>query len=259
MTATLTVRAAGGPTAVLETAAFRLVTDPTFDEPGEYPREGAPTLTKLAPSAFGPQDIGPVDAVLLSHDQHADNLDNSGRAYLGQVPVTLTTASAAARLGLPSVGLRPWEETTLTGGDGSVLVVTGVPARHGPEGCEPYTGEVTGFVLTGEGLPSIYVSGDNAWLGAVEQVADRFGAIDVAILFAGGVRIPGRFDGALLTIDSAMAAEATRILGARATVPVHFSGWAHFQEGAGDLAGAFSAAGLSDRLSLLEPGSEVTV
>jgi L-ascorbate metabolism protein UlaG (beta-lactamase superfamily) len=259
MTATISVRAAGGPTAVLETGAFRLVTDPTFDDPGAYPREGAPTLTKLAPSAFGPDDIGPVDAVLLSHDQHADNLDNSGKAYLGQVPVTLTTGSAAGRLDVSAIGLRPWEETTLTGHDGSVVTVTAVPARHGPEGCEPYTGEVTGFVLTGKGLPSVYVSGDNAWLGAVEQVADRFGPIDVAILFAGGVRIPGRFDGALLTIDSAQAAEATRILGGPATVPVHFSGWAHFQEGAGELAAAFAAAGLADRLHLLEPGGEVTI
>jgi L-ascorbate metabolism protein UlaG (beta-lactamase superfamily) len=273
MTANLTVRAAGGPTAVLEVGGFRLVTDPTFDAPGEYVRDGAPSLTKTAPAAFGPDDIGAVDAVLLSHDQHPDNLDRSGRGYLSQVPVTITTSSGAERLaGAGRVGgsvsgsvngvvtgLRPWEATTLTRPDRSEMVVTAVPARHGPEGCEPVTGEVTGFVLTGDGLPSIYVSGDNAWLGAVERVADRFGPVDVAVLFAGAASIPARLGGTLLTIDSAQAAEATRILGARAAIPVHFNSWSHFTEGADVLAKAFSHAGLADRLQLLAPGSQVTV
>jgi hypothetical protein len=33
--------------------------------------------------------------VLLSHDQHADNLDDGGRALLSTVPVVVTTASGA--------------------------------------------------------------------------------------------------------------------------------------------------------------------
>jgi L-ascorbate metabolism protein UlaG (beta-lactamase superfamily) len=260
MAANLTVRAAGGPTVVLEAGDFRLVTDPTFDMPGEYVRDGAPSLTKTAPAAFGPDGIGAVDAVLLSHDQHPDNLDRSGRAYLSDVPLTLTTSSGAARLaGVAVTGLRPWEQATVTSAGGRRMSVTAVPARHGPEGCEPISGEVTGFVLTGEDIPSIYVSGDNAWLGAVEQVADRFGQLDVAILFAGAARVPGRFDGALLTIDSAQAAAATRILGARAAIPVHFNSWTHFTEGADALAKAFSDAGLAGRLNLLAPGDQTTV
>jgi CspA family cold shock protein len=39
-----------------------------------------------------------------------------------------------------------------------------VPALHGPEGSEHLVGEVTGFVLAGPGLPTVYVSGDNASL-----------------------------------------------------------------------------------------------
>ena len=44
------------------------------------------------------------------------------------------------------------------------MTVTGVPARHGPVGCEPVTGDVIGFVLTSDDLPSVHVSGDNAAL-----------------------------------------------------------------------------------------------
>jgi L-ascorbate metabolism protein UlaG (beta-lactamase superfamily) len=257
----------GGPTAVLNIGGLRLITDPTFDPPGRYPRSDGPTLTKLEPPAVRPPDLAPADAVLLSHDQHADNLDRAGRDYLKQVPRTLTTPSGADRLATAGAvapgqvrGLAAWEETDLERpGRRQPLRVTAVPARHGPEGCEPVSGEVTGFVLTAPDIPTVYLSGDNAWLGAVREVADRFGPVDVAVLFAGAARFPDRFDGALLTLDSAMAAEAARILGARATVPVHYTGWQHFTEGAQALKDAFDQAGLADRLVLLTPGESATL
>ena len=78
---------------------MRLLTDPTFDEPREYHMAPGRTLVKTAPAHIGSQDVGPIDAVLLSHDQHVDNLDMSGREFLTQAPLVLTTPSAAARLG----------------------------------------------------------------------------------------------------------------------------------------------------------------
>jgi L-ascorbate metabolism protein UlaG (beta-lactamase superfamily) len=251
------IQLAGGPTAVLEIGGLRLVTDPTFDPPGSYPRPNGPTLVKLAPPAVRPGELGRVDAVLLSHDQHADNLDNAGRAFLARVPLTLTTPSGAARLAADEVavaGMAPWEHADLARPDGTAMRVTAVPARHGPEGCEPFSGAVTGFVLTAPDLPTIYLSGDNAWLGAVEQVAERFGAVDVAVLFAGAARLPGRFDGALLTLDSELSARAARILSAGIAVPVHYTGWQHFTEGGAELRAAFERAGLASRLALLAPG-----
>lgn len=51
---------------------------------------------------------------------------------------------------------------TLTAPDGTVVTVTGLPARHGPEGSEAVSGDVVGFLLTAPGQPSVYVRGDNA-------------------------------------------------------------------------------------------------
>ena len=240
----ISVQTFGGPTALFEYGGLRFLTDPTFDEPKSYPSPSGVSLTKLAPSSAQPADLGRIDAVLLSHDEHPDNLDESGRALLAGVPLTLTTVSGAARLGGTARGLAPWESFKL-----GEVTVTAVPARHGPRGCEPITGEVTGFVLTGDGLPSVYVSGDNAALELVSEIADRFGPIDTALLFAGAVRT-GLFDGALLTLDSEQAAEAARILGARQIVLVHFDSWAHFTEGHDPLVKAFTAAGLLDRVQL---------
>jgi L-ascorbate metabolism protein UlaG (beta-lactamase superfamily) len=243
------VQVFGGPTALFEYGGLRFLTDPTFDAPGSYPSG----LTKLAPASAAPSELGRVDVVLLSHDEHADNLDTSGRALLADVPLVLTTPGGAVRLGGTARGLEDWEEVRLDRPGGGTVTVTGVPALHGPgarEDIEPVVGEVVGFVLTGEGLPTVYVSGDNAQLGLVEEIAGRFGPVDTALLFAGAVRI-GVLDGGLLTLDSTQAAEAARILGARRVVPVHYDGWAHFTEGREELVAAFAAAGLTDRVDLL--------
>ncbi|MFD7031956.1 MBL fold metallo-hydrolase [Streptomyces sp. NPDC059917] len=244
------VRVLGGPTALFEYGGLRFLTDPTFDGPGDYRGRGAP-LTKTAPAKAAPADLGPVDVVLLSHDEHPDNLDAAGRALLAEVPLTLTTPGGGQRLGGRAKGLADWESIELKRPDGGTVTVTGVPAVHGPgtrEEVEPITGQVVGFVLTGDDLPTVYVSGDNASLRAVEAIAERFGPVDTAVLFAGAPRFPVLFDGALLVLDSAQAAEAARILGARRVVPVHCDSWAHFTEGRADLEAAFAAAGLTDRL-----------
>ncbi|OIJ86186.1 MBL fold metallo-hydrolase [Streptomyces colonosanans] len=245
----------GGPTAVIELGGVRLLTDPTFDAPGTY-AVGSRALVKTAGPARTATEIAPVDAVLLSHDQHPDNLDTAGRRYLAEAPLALSTASAYDRIGAPVRALPSWDHLELPCPDGGVLRVTAVPALHGPEGSEPLVGEVTGFVLSGEGLPTVYVSGDNASLGVVRTITDRLGPVDLALLFAGAARTPLVPD-APLTLTSRDAAEAARILGARHVVPLHFEHWAHFTEDGPTLAKAFADASLPDRLHLLEPGSSV--
>jgi L-ascorbate metabolism protein UlaG (beta-lactamase superfamily) len=238
----------GGPTAVLELDGVRVLLDPTFDPPGTYPI-GDRALTKTAGPALQPGDLGRLDAVLLSHDQHPDNLDGAGRAFLASVPRVLSTRSAAERVegvtALPS-----WTDADVAG-----LRVTGVPAQHGPDGTEHLVGEVTGFLL--HGSRRVYVSGDNASLDVVREVAARSGPVDVAVLFAGGARTP-LIDG-FLTLPSDAAAEAARILEARHVVVLHVEHWAHFTEGPDSVREAFAAAGLADRLVLPPPGKPVTV
>ncbi|MEU2265515.1 MBL fold metallo-hydrolase [Streptomyces olindensis] len=241
------VRVHGGPTTVIEYGGLRFVTDPTFDPPGEYPMPlpGDHRLVKTAPAAVTAADLGRVDAVLLSHDEHDDNLDHAGRTYLSEVPVVFTTVSGSGRLGGNARGLDVWQTAELRRPDAGTVTVTGVPARHGPVGCEPITGDVIGFMLTSDDLPPVYVSGDNAALEHVKEIAERFAPVDTAILFLGGARMPFAFDGALLTLDSAQGAEAARTLGARRVVPAHFDSWAHFTEGRKEIETAFTDAGLA--------------
>lgn len=245
----------GGPTALLAYAGLRWLTDPALSPPGDY----AGGLTKTTGPALDIASLEPIDVVLLSHEHHSDNLDPAGRAFLPRAGRVLTTTEGAEHLGGQAEGLAPWASVAVPGGDGSTVTVTAVPALHGPAGSEAVTGPVIGFVLAADGHPTVYVSGDNASLDVVREIAQRCGPVEVAVLFAGAVQLPHRFDGAYLTLSSDRAAEATRILGARVAAPVHFEGWAHFTQGAAALRAAFAGNGLSDRLALAEPGGTVTL
>lgn len=246
---TLTLTLIGGPTALIEIGGLRLLTDPTFDAPGDYRLPHA-TLRKTGGPALSADQIGPVDAVLLSHDQHADNLDHAGRALIARVPRVLTTVAGAKRLGGTAQGLRPWDETVLRMPDGGMLRVTATPARHGPAGIEPLSGDVIGFVLAPPDARPIYVSGDTVWYDGVAKVAHRFPA-GLVLLFAGAAQTRGPFH---LTMDTNDAIETAHAFADATIVPVHYDGWAHFTQDRGDLEKSFAALGIGARLRLLEPG-----
>src|ERR1700712_3440646 len=243
----------GGPTTVVDIAGRRIVMDPTFDPPGKHAY-----LTKTAGPAVTADALGPVDAVLISHDEHPDNLDDAGRRWALAAPLVLTHPGGAGRLGPPAVGLAPWESYPLLSGSGP-LGAQAVPAVHGPaDGQRDASGhvncEVTGFVLSGRGLPTVYLSGDNASIGAVTAIADNVGHIDVAVLFAGAARVAAKERGRPLTLTAERAAAAAEILGATVVIPAHLDSWAHFSEGIDDVVTAFDEAGISERLAIAEHG-----
>ena len=182
----LSITLVGGPTAVLDIDGFRIVTDPTFDPPRAYPQPGMGfSLIKTAGPALTPEDIAPVHLVLASHD-HEDNLDHAGREFLAASPLAFTTHAVAAGFGDHVTGLNEYESSTVVLPGGGKLAVTAVPAHHGPEGVRQVSGPVAGFVLSGVGVPTIYISGDNSDVELVQDIQQKCGPIDVAVLFAGG-------------------------------------------------------------------------
>ncbi|KAG7428813.1 hypothetical protein Forpi1262_v009395 [Fusarium oxysporum f. sp. raphani] len=119
------------------------------------------TDTVFSPAGTDPAQLPPIEVVLLSHEDHADNLDEPGRLLLDGRKV-LTTVDGANKLApRPGVrGLRPWEKVGLDIG-GKKLEVVGTPCQHLPGG------ECTGFIILADefgltdGRPNaIYFSGD---------------------------------------------------------------------------------------------------
>ncbi|WP_121808181.1 MBL fold metallo-hydrolase [Mucilaginibacter kameinonensis] len=239
----------GGPTVILEIGGLRLMTDPTLDPAGEqFMINDKPAYHKTE----GPvtTDIGKIDVVLLSHDQHGDNLDNAGRELLKQVSKTLTTKIGAERLGGNTIGLAPWESLSLN----DDVVITGTPARHGPAGSEKLTGDVTGFIVTVAGL-QIYFTGDTVFYDGIKEVAEKFKPRYVFI-FAGAAKPRGPFNVTMGTndaIDTAFAFPDATI------IPVHFEGWSHYTETGEMLQQSFNALGIGGQLKILAPGKKTSL
>jgi L-ascorbate metabolism protein UlaG (beta-lactamase superfamily) len=233
----------GGPTVLVEVDGLRLLTDPTFDPPGRSYRFGWGTGSrKLAGPAIPAADLGRIDAVLLTHDHHDDNLDPAGRALLPSAGVVVTTTSGARRLGGEARGLAPWQATRVSAPDGAALDVVATPCRHGPRFSRPIVGDVVGFALRGPGPDrvALWISGDTVLYDGVRAVADRF-AVDVALLHVGGVRFP--VSGPLrYTMTGREAVELCDALGPRVAIPIHYEGWSHFREGRDAVERAFAAA-----------------
>jgi L-ascorbate metabolism protein UlaG (beta-lactamase superfamily) len=243
----LTVTYIGGPTALLEVGGLRLLTDPTFDPAGSAYPTPAYTLRKTQTPALGPEMLQRIDAVLLSHDHHADNLDDLGRASLPHSRVVYTTMAGAARLGGNAIGLEVWQRVELADG----VQLTATPARHGP--AQGDRGPVIGFVLTAAPpVPVVYVSGDTVWYDEVADVGRRFRPT-IALLNLGAARVAAAGPSAL-TFTAAEAVELARAWPEATIVPLHFEGWEHFTEGRHEVDEAFQQAGLQHRLQWLRSG-----
>ena len=79
-----------------------------------------------------PPTLGPIDAVLLTHDHHGDNLDAAGPRAAAVGRRRRDDRPGARRLGGGARGLEPWETTRLEAPGRPTIEVTATPCRHGP-------------------------------------------------------------------------------------------------------------------------------
>ncbi len=197
---------------------------------------------KLAGPAVAADELEDIDAVLLTHDHHGDNLDTAGRRLLPKARVVITTAAGAKRLGGEARGLKSWQTTSLDAPGRTSIEVTATPCRHGPPLSLPLAGPVIGFALRrdGAGERVLWISGDTVLYRGVREVADRF-QVDAALLHLGGVRFritgPARY-----SMTARDAVELCTMLRPRVAIPIHYEGWAHFQEGREAIEGEFGRA-----------------
>jgi L-ascorbate metabolism protein UlaG (beta-lactamase superfamily) len=252
----------GGPTVLIEFAGWRLLTDPTFDPAGGKYSFGLGTGSrKESAPAIAAAEIGPIDAVLLSHDHHDDNLDAAGRKLLPAAGITVTTEAGAGRLGGNARGLAPWESTELAGEGKPAIEVTATPCRHGPPLSRPLVGDVVGFALRWEGQEhgALWISGDTVLYDGVREVAGRV-EVGTALVHLGGVRFP--VSGPLrYTMTAAEAVELCAAIGPRTAIPIHYEGWKHFRQGREAIEAEFASAPEQFRRSVrwLPIGQQVAV
>jgi L-ascorbate metabolism protein UlaG (beta-lactamase superfamily) len=250
----------GDPTMLIEVEGWRVLTDPTFDPPGRrYSFGWGASSRKLAGPAVSAAEIGPLDAVLLTHDQHDDNLDEAGRALLGGVGTVVTTPPAARRLNGNAQGLAPWSTTTLRSPGKTPIEVVATPGRHGPPGSLPIVGAVTGFALTwaGQRHGALWISGDTVPFPGLREVARRLD-VGTAVVHLGGVRFPTT--GPLrYTMTAQEAIELCRSLDPKTVIPTHYEGWSHFRQSGQTARQAFDRCDLTARVRWLTPGEPAEI
>jgi L-ascorbate metabolism protein UlaG (beta-lactamase superfamily) len=269
--------------------AFRLLTDPVFDTGTHtYPffpfplslifkatRSAGPLL---APSELPPDK--PINAVLLSHAHHGDNLDCAGKRLLHHAREVITSPKGYRHLRyqLRATGLKPWSSTTLFGQQGEQLRITATPAHHRPRWLPEFGDQVVGFLLEWGEKPgtleppvngAIYLSGDTVYFRGIEELGDRSRRahegkpseparhwwrpwqkvprrdvkIGTALLHLGAVRFLA--PGLHYTFNAREAARVALEVGAKTVVPIHYEQdvWDHFKETQEDYTAAFSEAG----------------
>jgi L-ascorbate metabolism protein UlaG (beta-lactamase superfamily) len=233
----------GGPTTLIEVGEWRLLTDPTFDDAGRTYQFGyGSSSRKLSGPAIPASNIGRIDAVLLTHDHHGDNLDDAGRALLPRAGVVITTEAGAGRLGGNARGLAPWATTRLVAPGRTAIEITATPCRHGPVALRPIVGDVIGFALRWDEQQygDLWITGDTVLYDGVREVPKRL-PIGTMLLHLGDVHF-GITGPVHYTLNATEAVALCELVQPTTVIPVHYEGWSHFRQGRADAELAFAAA-----------------
>lgn len=248
-------------TAIIDIDGVKFITDPVFAPAGtEYPY---PTTTlRLSDDPAIPLNALPaIDAVLLSHEDHEDNLDEFGRRLLDGRKVITTPDGAKNLSPRPDVrAVQPWETLDLIAG-GKKFKITGVPATHLPGG------ECTGFIISTEsfghaanGLPNaIYFSGDTIYHSDLLKMNEKWHIV-AAVLNLGNAHVPTDpskpEDKLQITMGGEDGARLVKELDADVLVPMHYQSWGHFTEGEEDLIKIFKQEGVEEKIRWLTPSGK---
>lgn len=241
---------------IVDINGYRILTDPVFDKPGKRYHFGYGSFSRKTGSpARTVNDIGKIDLVLLSHAQHKDNFDDSGKAFAKSVDRILTTNSSAKRLS-NAIGLKPFETISINDKRVPGLKITATPCQHHP-GWLPkfFSGHVIGFVIEYDGQQNgvLYISGDTVFFKGIKQIADKF-EINQAIIHLGGVQFPYLTGLGRYTFDAKQALKAIKLLKPKKVFPVHDSGWTHFKDKKQNAIDIFNKAKLKCEVIWLKPG-----
>ncbi|MDB5820795.1 MAG: metallo-beta-lactamase superfamily protein [Rhizobacter sp.] len=175
----------GHSSSLIEIDGTTLLTDPIWSErPSPIPQIGP---ARFYPPPIALDRLPKVDAVLISHD-HYDHLDvatiTAMRDWTNVFIVPLGIGAHLARWGIPAeriVELDWWQSARV----GSIEI-TLTPARHASGRIDPQSDKTlwAGFAMVGKSHRAYY-SGDTGLFRAIDEVGERFGPFDVALVEAG--------------------------------------------------------------------------
>ncbi|KAL2692450.1 hypothetical protein Neosp_002859 [[Neocosmospora] mangrovei] len=252
----------GTATAIFQIGGVTFLTDPFFSPAGTtWDMGGGNVLENTEDPAMKLENLPPIDAVLLSHEDHPDNLDEIGRRLLDGRHVFTTMDGAKNLAPRPGViGMKPWDTVERQFG-GKTFRITATPCQHLPGG------ECIGFIITTDdfGVASdnrpngIYFTGDTVYIDELARIAEKFHI--VAAVMNMGAAYAALPDGPVqITMSGKQASRLFRDIKADWLVPMHYDkSWGHFTQFEEGLAKDFEDEGISDKIKWLTPAKPATI
>lgn len=248
----------GTATALLDIDGVVFLTDPAFDPAGsEYPIPGHQSLVNNVGPALEINQLPHIDAILLSHEDHDDNLDHKGRTLLEGRRVFTTQDGANKLAPRPDVyGFVPWQSRHVTVGH-KHFTITATFCKHWIEG------ETVGFMIesdsfgidTATGLPNaVWFGGDTVNAPELQHIKEKWHVV-VAILNLGNAIV----EGLQITMSGHDAAILCQDLGVEYICPIHFDGWLHFTEHGEELKKSLVRESIVERVRWLKLGEAVQI
>jgi L-ascorbate metabolism protein UlaG (beta-lactamase superfamily) len=251
----------GNATVLLEVGSLRILTDPNFLHAGDHAPLGFGLRSqRLHDPAMDLEDVGPLDAVVLSH-HHGDHFDPLVVERLDKGTRILTTPGSARKLrrqGFREVeALETWATALVSAGEVRVRV-TATPGKHAPGLLGAVLPSVMGSILdiaSGERGLRLYVTGDTLLHEQLHEIPQRWPDIDLCLIHLGGTRVAG----ILLTMDGDQGAQALRIVDPDAAIPIHFDDYTVMKSPLADFQRAVERAHLRTQVHYLLRGETHTV
>jgi len=209
----------GHSSTLVEIDSVRVLIDPFW---GEY--SGPNSLFGLGrffPPPVALDAIGPVDAVVISHD-HWDHLDyptiSAMRGWTGTTfVVPLGIGADLEEWGIPADRIQEldWWQSTTVGG----VELVSTPARH-MSGRNPLLNNTTlwsGWALQGP-RHRVWYSGDSGYTAGLPEIGQRLGPFDVTLIESGQYN-SGWADN---HYGPELAVQANELVGGKLMIPVHW-------------------------------------
>jgi len=223
-----------------------ILTDPVFT------RYVGGVSARLVEPGIAPEHLPRVDAVLVSH-RHFDHLSTGSFELIQhKAAVVLTPPGAAADVPqgpYPVVELPAWQSWERGG-----LRVTAVPVLHSGDrllgDAKSHPNAFTGYVVEYRGIV-VFFAGDTSFDAAIFQaIAAKFPVIDLALMPIG----PIKPESVMLShhLDPAQALEASRILGAKHMLPIHYGTFVSSFDAHGEVEAEFNKAKTTHRANIPE-------
>ena len=248
----------GTATVILRFGGLTILTDPNFLHSGDHVHLGyGLTSKRLTNPAMDIEQLPPLDLCVLSH-LHGDHFDRIAEEKLDKSLPIITTRHAASSLkrkGFTSTyGLDTWESFSVVKGE-SRLRITSMPGKHGPGMMNALLPPVMGSMLefqdgAGETKLNLYISGDTLVHDDLKEIPKRYPVIEIALMHLGGTKILG----VTLTMNAKQGVEATKLVRARTTIPIHYNDYTVFKSPLEDFKRAIRAAGLETQVVYLNHG-----